>query len=111
MDITPFEALLVLFAAECRLGKDIEEGQLINGSLSQILIDAIFEEADKVLTVWLMVQLILANLGFIQQKHICPACVSTLPPIFLKLISFSLYFGVLLRTEIILGCTDVHFRY
>ena len=51
MDITPFEALLVLFAAECRLGKDIEEGQLIDGSLSQILIDADFEEADKVLTV------------------------------------------------------------
>ena len=57
MDITPFKALLVLFAAECRLGKDITDNKLVDGSLATILMDADCKEASKVLTTLALAQL------------------------------------------------------
>ena len=51
MNITTFEALLVLFAAEYRLGRDIMDNEQVDGSFTNILTDADYEEANQVLTI------------------------------------------------------------
>ena len=93
--MTPFEALLVLFAAEHRLGRDIKDKELTDGSLAMILMDADYEEASKVLTDLALVQVIKVNFRFIKQTHPSSTGSTTWHQFQLEYIGFSLYFGAL----------------